>query len=517
MKLINKKFSLAFAIIFLIEISSLFAYLFSEINTAAFLIITLFIFFVSLEKIEYGLWFTFAELIIGSKGYLFYIDIFSFSLSIRIGIWLAVMMAFIIKISILIFKKYLPEIRAEKIKIRTFLQENLFNNQFLKYYFYIFAFVIFSFLVALIKGNNLKNIFLDGNAWIFLTYVFPVYFVYYKSNNKLNNLFSVILAAISWVVFKTFFLLYIFSHNILSIVPTIYLWVRKTGVGEITRMDSGFSRIFFQSHIYFIPLFFLFLLILFSEVINNDKGEEKKKKLYIYFIISAFLLSINLITFSRSNWVGLLAGLIVVTLYILVILKFRKVLLFLLSIFLVSILSLILITATVKIPFPGVGSNFNALSLLGERAKQVSGEAGVSSRWALLKPLLNEIKGNAIIGGGFGRTVTYTSSDPRVLENNPDGRYETFSFEWGWLDLWLKLGLFGVLFYLYFLYRVAKSLIFEKDIFTNKDSIINSSLSLGLVLIVLVSFFSPYLNHPLGFAYLILLTVISENFKFRKI
>ncbi|MDA3839666.1 MAG: O-antigen ligase [Patescibacteria group bacterium] len=512
MNLINKKFRLAFAFIFLFEVFSLFAYLFSEFNVVVFLAIVLFVFVISLKNIEYGLWFSFVELIIGSKGYLFYVSIFSFSLSIRIGIWLAVMLAFFIKISLLFYKKYLPDIKKGKVEIKAFLKESVFDNQFLKYYFYLFAFVFFSLFIAVIKGNNIKNIFLDFNAWIFLSYIFPVYYVYFKNSTKINSLYSIILAAITWVTVKTFFLLYIFSHNILSVIPTIYLWVRKTGVGEITRMDGGFSRIFFQSHIYFLPLFFVFLGILLFIIFSQKEKASLEKITYYWFFVSAFLMAINLITFSRSNWVGLLFGLFIVFLYILIVYKFKKTLIFLLSFFLISVLSLFLITATVKFPFPSPNSNFNTANLLSERAKQISGEAGVSSRWALLKPLLNEIKESPIVGAGFGKTVTYVSSDPRVLENSPDGVYETFAFEWGWLDLWLKLGILGVLFYLYFLYKILSSIFLNKNISNNFDSIFNLSLALGLFLIIIVNFFSPYLNHPLGFGYLIFVTIVFENF-----
>ncbi len=511
MNLINKKFSIAFALIFLFEVFSLFGYLFVEFRSIVFLSLLIFVFVISLKKIEYGLWFTFAELVIGSKGYLFYIEIFSFSLSIRIGIWLVLMLAFCIKIGILFYRKYYPKIASKKLSLRELSKEVIFQTKFLKYYFILFGFVLLSLVIALLKGNDLKNIFLDFNAWLFLLYIFPVYYVYFQNDKKIKNLYSVILAAITWVALKTFFLLYIFSHNILSIVPTIYLWIRKTGVGEITRMDSGFSRIFFQSHVYFIPLLFVLLGILLYIIFNKKKKERFEKRTYYLFVASSVILSINLITFSRSNWVGLLAGLFILFFYILIVYKYKKVLIFLSTFFLVLLLSVFLITATVKFPFPDSNSDFNTTTLLSERAKQISGEAGVSSRWALLKPLLNEIKNSPLFGAGFGKTVTYTSSDPRVLENNPEGTYETFAFEWGWLDLWLKLGLFGIVFYLYMIYRIIKNSFVEKNIFRDFKSVLRFSFGLGLILVTLVSFFSPYLNHPLGFGYLILVSVIFES------
>ena len=48
------------------------------------------------------------------------------------------------------------------------------------------------------------------------------------------------------------------------------------------------------------------------------------------------------------------------------------------------------------------------------------------------------------MGRGFGATVTYQTRDPRILADNGSGEYTTYAFEWGWLDIWLKLGIFGL-------------------------------------------------------------------------
>ncbi|MCK5211552.1 O-antigen ligase family protein, partial [Candidatus Parcubacteria bacterium] len=125
----------------------------------------------------------------------------------------------------------------------------------------------------------------------------------------------------------------------------------------------------------------------------------------------------------------------------------RKILQTTIIIFLSTIFSLILIAGIIKFPLPTPGTGFSA-SLIQNRAMQISGEAGVSSRWALLPELLKEIKKTPILGAGFGATVSYRTSDPRVLEQNPNGQYTTYAFEWGFLDIWLKLGLLGLSAYL---------------------------------------------------------------------
>jgi len=60
-----------------------------------------------------------------------------------------------------------------------------------------------------------------------------------------------------------------------------------------------------------------------------------------------------------------------------------------------------------------------------------------------LRPLLDAIAQHPWLGSGFGRTVTYRSTDPRVLADHPAGAYTTTAFEWGYLDIALKIGLLG--------------------------------------------------------------------------
>ena len=126
----------------------------------------------------------------------------------------------------------------------------------------------------------------------------------------------------------------------------------------------------------------------------------------------------------------------------------------------------------------------------------------MSSRWALLPELLNNIKQAPILGKGFGTTITYKSSDPRVLQSSATGKYTTYAFEWGWLDVWLKLGIVGLLAYFVLIAKICITGLRQNNNFINQGVII------GFIVIISVSMFSPYMNHPLGIGYLILANVI---------
>jgi len=166
------------------------------------------------------------------------------------------------------------------------------------------------------------------------------------------------------------------------------------------------------------------------------------------------------------------------------------------------IFSFVIIYVVIKFPFPLQSRSISTIAIT-ERFTESSGEAAISSRWSLLPNLFSAIKASPVLGSGLGKTITYKSSDPRILENNPNGRYTTYAFEWGWLEIWLKFGLFGVLIYFWLLAMVVcdglKMFIFRKS--EAKFNIF--SLILGIIFLFFVNIFSPYFNHPLGIGYLI--------------
>ncbi len=167
-----------------------------------------------------------------------------------------------------------------------------------------------------------------------------------------------------------------------------------------------------------------------------------------------------------------------------------------------------------KFPYPTPSGDFSATGLLSDRATSITGEAAVSSRWSLLPALWSEIKTAPVLGKGFGATVTYKSSDPRVLEIDPTGKYTTYAFEWGWLDTWLKLGFFGVLAYIVLIGKIVYDGIRLNLEFRILNLEYNSAvigLVIGLSVISVVSFFTPYMNHPLGIGYLIVVGVILDK------
>ena len=112
---------------------------------------------------------------------------------------------------------------------------------------------------------------------------------------------------------------------------------------------------------------------------------------------------------------------------------------------------------------------------------------------------MQEIKYYPFTGHGFGKQVSYHSQDPRV-----EGLHSVYAFEWGWLDMWLKAGFIFVLAFIYWfwlLYKRAYGIV-KHDI-QMALFVLSSITSL-----IIIHFFTPYLNHPLGLGLLILVTIL---------
>jgi len=500
--LFDKKTKLIFLFIFLTELFSIFAYLLSDFQQAAFFIIVALVLVLSLIKLEYGILILLAELFIGSKGYLFYFDTTGAVISIRIALWLIVMAV------------WLGKLLAKWMGNRGFNPQAWgFNpHKHFKYFLPLFIFIVWGVINGFLNHNDFGNIFFDFNGWLYFALIFPIY-DFIKNKENIYDLGRVFLAAMVWISFKTFFLLFVFSHDCIGMVSELYRWVRGTGVGEITLIQGGFYRVFFQSHIFVLIGFFILLAFFSNQLFKNKKfltflprpprHSDGLGGGYFLFLTSS--LSVILVSFSRSFWLGLAIGLLFYYFIILLFYKWKVV--FRISAVLLAgaVVAAVLTLIIVKFPYPKPIGGFDAASLFSERISDTK-EAAVSSRWQLLPPLWTAIKQNPVLGSGFGATVTYKSKDPRVLASSPSGEYTTYAFEWGWLDIWLKLGFFGLLAYLLLISKITF------DSFMAKNSLA-FGLGLGLIVIAAVSFFSPYTNHPLGIGYLIIAAATIERLK----
>jgi len=474
MKLIDKNTGFILGAIAVLEFISFLGYFYPPLKLASALIIFLGIFILAFKNLEFGLLILFTELIIGSKGHLFELG----PVSLRMIIFAAIILAYLYKL----------RRREERLKIINYLKE----FKAWRYFLALAFFISLALLSAFINHNSLSNILADFNAWLFFLLLFPILAVYFKASNEVyQRLVQVSLAALLWLSFETLMILYIFTHNI-SIMPDLYFWLRQTGVAEITSTLNSWPRIFLQSQIY----------IAIALVIIPFVLETKKRRTWLLLILTW---SILILSMSRSFWLAVLIILALGLLAWLIFYGWRKTAakIFLISSTALASILFILLIVLFPIPKPGV---FSADSFMN-RISLNSNEAAVASRWSLLPVMWREIKTSPWLGFGYGKTITYKSSDPRVLQTNPSGEYTTYAFEWGYLALWLKFGFFGLFSYL----ALMLMAIYRGLLKWRQGNDLAGVLALGLLVLVLTNFFTPYLDHPLGIGYLLAALVLIEG------
>lgn len=456
------------------EAISLFAYLLPSFHPIAFVFIAVGALILACVEIEYALYVLLIELFVGSKGFLFYWTIDNTIISLRIVLWLIVMGVWCARFFLL---------REERMFWKQMVQKPLIR---------LLLFFFGVLFLATLHGaarNAFADVFFDVNGWLFLLLLFPMLSTF-RTAAHWERILHVLFASVLFSSAKALLVLYVYSHDPFggAFLP-LYGWVRNSGVGEITRVTPTFTRIFFQSQIYALIVFFMLL--------QPAREWTLSPRLRFTFMVAAG--SALLLSFSRSFW---FAGIVTLGLFfawhILHRVPSRELWRSLKLCFSVGVASALLIIVVMNFPYPRTeGGSF--ASLIEDRVTTTE-ESGVSSRWNLLPPLLDAIRADWFWGAGFGKTVTYKSSDPRIVESSARGNsfYTTYAFEWGYLDLWLKLGLVGLSLYVLLFCKIFRALSQRTEY---------TGLLFGFIALLATNVFSPYLNHPLGIGYLLLLLV----------
>ncbi len=336
--------------------------------------------------------------------------------------------------------------------------------------------LVLSLFMSFLKGwmARYPAVITDANAWGILLLLIPALDLATRYGkgfwDVVKQAFSI---GIAWVIAKTLFLFAWFSHDVGNYWEPVYRWIRRTGVGEVTQIVEQTSafRVFFQSHVYQVLAAFVFAI----------KGKR-------FWMLVGCLATI-IISFSRSFWIGSAVGLLIFAAYVL-----RRKSWNLLKEFLgASVLAVMLVVALFFIP---PQSGFLSDAFL---ARFNLNENAAASRWTLLPILTNKIREAPMFGHGFGATVTYQSSDPRITAAT-GGVYTTHAFEWGWLDMAIKTGLVGTSILMWIIISLISRISRSKETEENKTAMIAV-----IVVLSVIHFFTPYLNHPLGLLILILL------------
>ena len=171
---IRNTFSICIIISVAILFFSFIGFLTPIFREVMFFVVLAAVLILSLYKLEYGLYAVIIELVLGSKGYLFYFDFDGFNISLRIGIFLIVLGVFFAKLILrrvdLVWKKEFFWLTA------------------------LFVLIIVGYVQGLFRNYGFQNTFLDANGYFYLLYLFPFLSVF-KDKEKLQKIKDVILSS----------------------------------------------------------------------------------------------------------------------------------------------------------------------------------------------------------------------------------------------------------------------------------------------------------------------------------
>lgn len=345
--------------------------------------------------------------------------------------------------------------------------------------------VVFSFFIlfSILRGyfsNDKILVIRDGIAYSFFLLVLPLSEFFRKKKNRI--LFTYILAAaIIGVAVFTLFNLFLYAHQLSQVHDPYYWWLRNVLIGKVTAMAGGFFRIVFPSHLWILPIF----LVVLSLILDKKNSKYREKLLFFSILMSLVILT----NFSRVYLLGLGFGLF----FLKIGLSWRRWLAACLIILIIFVSEFILLWFLVT------GNWLGAQILFGRMGTVVQPEEELSSltRLRILPDLKNQIMHNFWLGRGLGSQVSY-------LDPLSGQMQKTFNIDWGWLEMLLELGFFGLASYIIFLIAVFYSLIrkIKTSIETEKRFYIG--LMAGLASLLFVNITGPFLFHPIGIFYQVL-------------
>ncbi len=468
----GKEFKISISVLAGLLAFSLVSYVFN-LGSFFLVIFAILIFIITLRNLHYGLAIVFLELFSNPHGHMFFYDIGNFSVSLRMVVFVAVMSGWFILL--LTHKIKLPK-----------------QSPWLIIYLPLLIAILLGFITGLSQNNPIDAI-KDGNAYLYTLYLFPVLSVKWNSIKK-KMLLQVLTASVVVTSFTTITVLYLYTHFTEMTLRYLYIFIRDIRLVEVTNVSAMMYRVFIQSQMFSIIFAFMLAGLLLQ-------SKNKKNKQMIILLLS-LCIAIMLLSLSRSFWFGSIIG-VFVFVYVLskyVKPKLKEVGKTITNILISTTIALSLIGSVVLFPFPQQRVDSSDLSdLFGKRGTNLS-DSAISSRWKLLDPMNKAISNDVILGNGFGKKITFISDDPRVRSLSPDGEWSTYSMEWGWQELLLKMGVLGPMSFILILMFYVKSLVLHLK--TERQW-----LSIGLISSLFFLYgthvFSPYLNHPMGIGFLL--------------
>lgn len=406
---------------------------------------------------------TVAELVVGGKGYLFWLELGGEKISIRMALFLVLIVAAL---------------------WQTFRSRQFdFPRRLGWPVGLIVIWVVIMGLAGVARGYGASAVYTDMNGYLYLAIIWPWWLFLRRADDWRNYAVAVVLAGATLVGLKSWLMQLLFAQDVPQLTE-LYRWIRQTGIGEITLISKNVYRIFFQSQIYA-------LLGLVLVMVGYIRSRTQP-----WWGIALLGTSLGVyLSLSRSFWLGAAVALIGYGLVVIWKRNWRALRRFSMIVPLTAfvwLMTTLALNFPYIIPPPGHPSNADAVVA---RLKSAGSAQASTARTNQFPPLMQAIGRNPITGQGFGATLTYYSTDPRIR-----GSRTTSAFELGYLDMVFHFGLIGLGLFGWWGWRVVQRLRLNPE---------QSLWLVPTVALATVTLTSPYLNHPLGLGWLALVSLIA--------
>ncbi|MFH1838514.1 MAG: O-antigen ligase family protein [Candidatus Kuenenbacteria bacterium] len=506
-----------FASIFIYLLSFL-GFLRPETEVFGFFLLITTLIGLSFWKIEYGLLFLIFEFLAGIDGHLFEFK----SISIRFALFAVFMFIWLIQ--------KLWNFKTLKTQIKNFTKSFFFKS---------FAFALFFIALAgilgIIRGNSFNLILADLICYSYLLLIFPFFDLIFNNKqqvspvkkhdssmacvdesdlynnhqpksmvflNRVKKIFQIFSGTIMATSALTITTLYLFSSHSAIHGGIYYQWFREYIIGKIATMNNNFFRVVMSSDIltlvFFLIITSILLFALENKIFKNKKYWINTQLPWLIFL-GILTSSVLIISFTRNFLIGFIISFIFLCLILKIPLK-RKI------IFSVCLIIIFLLESSLIFYLCNHKSVQTNFLFLGNRIETIftpETEASAISRLERLDASLKKFKEHPILGSGVGsEIVAYDYAIQKIIK--------TPHIDWGYLENWIELGLFGFLSYLWFLgilfWQGVKAVYYSTD---NCDFYLG--ILIGLFCLFVIHIFGPFLFYPTSIFYILLCLMLFTN------
>lgn len=329
-----------------------------------------------------------------------------------------------------------------------------------------------------IKNNHpVTAIIQDMVPFIFLVLLYPAGHLLsdQKSQEYLIRLLAVFLMGTAIFSVLTFIL---FSTGISVLQDPFYLWFRWVDAGKITDLGNHFFRVVEASHLLIVPI-----ILLITSLLMRDEKHNKMWRIFRWLAI--LILVLNL---SRGYILALLVGLLVLKYKH----KFKN---WFVESFKTCFWVVFIFTGISLLASGGKTLGWEQLGVRVQSLIKPTIEISAATRMIKLPIILEQITAHPVFGVGLGSTITFYNSLTALTET-------TAHYDWGYLEMWNEMGIFGALLLLALYIYTAGLLI--KKIKTIPDwHDFDVGLLAGIVAFLIMNITIAALYHVFGIFFLI--------------